>query len=149
MAASEQLDTDLHSEEIQHGVDQQFWRFVDRTGDLLFFELTAIDSSRYLIRLDCNGYGTEPIDGKFVDPATRACIATAWPRGNSTFEQWVKFKEPHLFFCWDQDRAGIAHHQNWRPRKAWAKESNQLFRYLDFMRALLNLPSRGYQPRTG
>lgn len=147
MANSEQLQEDLLSAEIAHGGVQQFWRFVDRADDLLFFELTAIDGAKYMIRLDCTGYGDEPIDGKFVEPSSRACVARAWPNGNSTFEQWVKFKDPHLFICWDQDRTGIARHPDWRPRKAWTKETNPLFHYLDFMRALLHLQNRGYLPR--
>jgi len=147
MASANQLEEDLLSTEVQHGVVQQFWKFVDRAADVLFFELAARGGAKYLIRLDCVGYGAEPIDGKFVDASTRACVAAAWPRGNSVFEQWVKFKDNTLFICWDQDRSGVAHHGEWGPRKAWTRGKNQLFRYLDFMRGLLNLPSLGYLPQ--
>ena len=71
MAVSKRLEEDLRSEEVQHGVGQQFWRLVDCVGDLLFFELAARDGTKYLIRLDCADYGDEPIEGKFVDAATR------------------------------------------------------------------------------
>jgi hypothetical protein len=144
MASGSRLEEDLRSHEFRHGVAQQFWRIVDRDGDSLFVEVTACDDRKYQMRLDCSSYGDEPIDGKFVDPETRGCIETAWPRGDPTFEQWVKFKGPDLFICWDQDRTGIARHVDWRPRKAWTKDENQLFRYLDFMRELLHLPRLGY-----
>ena len=142
---TDKLDSDLASPEFKHGVEQLFWEFVDRTGDVVYIRLIAPDESVYLGQFNCVKYGQEPIECKFVDPVTRQCIESAWPRGNTTFEQWIKFKSPHLFICWDQDAAGLKHHADWRDRKAWTKTQNQIVAYLNFLREILNVPMRGYQ----
>jgi hypothetical protein len=141
----DRLDEDLTSPEFQHGVDQLFWELVDRSGSLVFVRLFAPDGRSYLVRFACEKYAEQPLDGRFVDEQTRVCIESAWPRGNAVFEQWIKFKSPHLFICWDQDAGGISHHENWRPLKAWLKTQNPIVAYLNFLREMLNLPARGYQ----
>lgn len=141
----DKLDSDLASLEFKHGVEQLFWEFVERTEDIVYIRLVSPDERVYLGQFNCVKYGDEPIECKFVDPVTRQCIESAWPRGNTTFEQWIKFKSPHLFICWDQDAAGLRHHADWRDRKAWMKTQNQIVAYLNFLREILNLPVRGYQ----
>jgi hypothetical protein len=141
----DKLIEDLSSPEFQHGVDQLFWELVDRSDAAVFVRLFAPDQRNYLARFTCEKYGEQPLDCKFVDEQSRACVESAWPRGNATFEQWIKFRSPHLFICWDQDASGISHHENWRPLKAWLKTKNPMVAYLNFLREMLNLPSKGYQ----
>jgi len=145
MAAEiDKLGADLISAEFTHGVDQQFWKLIERIGDIVYIRLFAPDDRSYLARFTCTKYGAEPIDCKFVDSETRQCIEAAWPRGNDIFERWIKFKHPHLFICWEQDAGGLTHHPEWRERKAWMKATNQIVAYLNFLRELLHLPVRGY-----
>ncbi len=141
----DKLALDLASPEFRHGVEQRFWELVERADETVYVRLFAPDDREYLAQLRCEKYGDEPIEGKFVDPETRACVESAWPIGNPTFEQWVKFKSPNLFICWDQDADAVSRHQEWRPRKAWLKTTNQIVAYLNFLRELLNVPARGYQ----
>ena len=148
MTAGDKLQDDLNSAEFRHGVDQLFWELVQRDGMTVYIRLFAADQRSFLGRFSCEKYGEQPIDCKFVDPETHACVESAWPRGNPIFEQWVKFRTPHLFVCWDQDADGIKHHEDWRPRKAWTKTTNQVVAYLNFLRGLLNLPKNGYERRT-
>ena len=142
---NDKLDDDLASPEFQHGVDHLFWELVERSGDRVYIRLFAADDRPYLAEFNCTSYGQEPIECRFVDPATHQCVESAWPHGNGTFEQWIKFKSPNLFVCWDQDAAGLRHHPEWRDRKAWTRTKNEITAYLNFLRELLNLPIRGYQ----
>ncbi|MBI3477352.1 MAG: hypothetical protein HY010_16590 [Acidobacteria bacterium] len=143
-ANTDKLESDLASPEFCHGVDQLFWELVDASGIIVYIRLFAPDDRSYLARFTCESYAEEPIDCKFVDSVTRQCVETAWPQGNATFEQWIKFKDPHLFVCWEQDAGGIKQHPDWRDRKAWMKTRNPIVAYLNFLRELLNLPTRGY-----
>lgn len=145
MATIDELIKDIESEEFLHGVSQGFWKFQERSDWVLYVILYAPDDCEYLARLECSSYRDEPILGQFVDPTTKQCVASAWPKGDSVFAQWVKFDPSNLFFCWDQDRAGIKHHPDWREKKAWNKKKNQIVVYLNFLRELLYLPSHGYQ----
>jgi hypothetical protein len=142
------LVEDLNSTEFQHGVQQQFWELLkhDVTSETVYVRLNSPDNRSYVISLLCDHYGEQAIHGRFVDPATLQCVASAWPQGDQVFEQWIKFRDApgHLFICWDQDRGGIGHHQDWAPHKAWARKSNQLVAYLDFLRQVLWIPARGY-----
>ena|SRR5208282_6547085 len=138
------LAADLASIEVQHGAVQGFWRIESRSGEQVFVVLTAPDARTYTMELDCSGYGLEPIAGRFVDPKSRTSDASAWPRGDPRLAQWLKWEPAHLFICWDQDRAGVAHHPEWRARRAWARTKNQFYAYLDFIRQLLHVPERGY-----
>jgi len=140
----DKLETDLGSPEFGHGVGQFFWELVERSGTVVYIRLLAPDDRTFLARFTCENYGDEPIDCKFVDPDTRECIEAAWPRGDAVFEQWIKFKHPHLFICWEQDADGIKHHEEWRARKAWLKTTSPIVAYLNFLRELLYLPVRGY-----
>jgi hypothetical protein len=142
MADSAKLLAHLQSEEFEHGVRQRFWALQEVCGSTVYVWLFAPDDRSYLIELDCFGYGDAPIRGRFVDSATRQCVSSAWPQGNATFEQWIKFSRD-FFICWDQDQAGIEHHSDWKARKAWEKP-NQLVSYLDFLRQLLHVEARGY-----
>lgn len=139
------LDDDLASSEFQHGVSQGFWELVKRDGDLVYINMHAPDERSYVLKLACERYGSQALDGKFVDPKNLTCVASAWPKGNATFAQWVKFTEGNLFICWDQDRTGISHHQNWHGSNRWG--DNQLISYLDFIRILLYVPWYGYERR--
>jgi hypothetical protein len=142
----DRLAADLLSSEIAHGVQQDFWRLEGRDGMRVYVRLFASDGTPYLMELECTGYGDEPIAGRFVNDK-HECVGGAWPRGNGTFLQWVKFDPPHLFICWTEDRLGIAQHQEWRALQAWKKHPNQMYAYLDFVRKLLHVPSFGYSPK--
>ena len=144
LATDDKLKVDLNSPEFQHGVDQLFWKLVDVVGNQVYVCLLAPDDRCYLARFTCEKYGEEPVDCKFVDPTTRECVEAAWPRGNGTFEQWIKFKHPNLFVCWEQDATGLVHHPEWKVRKAWARTKNPIVAYLNFLRERLNLPMWGY-----
>jgi len=143
----QRLTADLESIAFLHGVEQGFWELVTHEEFLVRVRLNAPDTRSYLVQLDCREYGDEPIAGQFVD-ADGHCVQLAWPPGNGTFQQWIKNQNPHLFICWDQDRTGIEkHHPEWKVRKAWTKNKNQLVAYLDFLRRLLHLPALGYERR--
>jgi hypothetical protein len=142
--AAERLKADLESELFQHGHTQGFWELVLHEGWFVYVRLLAPDNRSYTVELDCTEYGDASIRGRFVDDQRR-CVATAWPRGNATFEQWIKFRDANPFICWDQDRSGIEHHPEWKARRAWARKSNQLVTYLNFQRELMHLPARGYE----
>ncbi len=138
------LIADLESAAFQHGCAQGFWELVERKEATLYVRLFAPDDRAYVMELACSDYGNEPIGGRFVD-AGRNCVNGAWPKGDGTFNGWVKFADANPFICWDQDRYGLQHHQEWRPRRAWTKKPNQLVAYLDFMRQLLNVQANGYE----
>jgi len=148
MARNWDLQADIDSEEFRHGVEQRFWKLVEQTGARLYVLLYAADGRTFLLELECSDYGGAPILGRFVIEQGRQCIAGAWPGGNGTFQQWVKADPGSLFICWDQDRGGIQHHQEWKGREAWKRSGNPLVAYLDFMRQLLNNPARGYARRS-
>ena len=135
---NEQLLDDIGSQEFTHYVDQEFWKLLKTSEFLVYVRLFAPDDKTYVMQLDCSSYGDEPILGQFVDEVTKQCVTTAWPRGNSNFEKWIK--PDHMFICWDQDRAGITHHADWRALQAWKKKPNQIVAYLDFMTRLLRMP---------
>ncbi|HEY6329642.1 MAG TPA: hypothetical protein VI756_09895 [Blastocatellia bacterium] len=142
------LRQDLASADYIHGVEQGFWRIVDQLGSVLYFELFAPDGMVYVLELGCAFYGIDALQGRFVDRPRGVCVCSAWPRGNATFNQWIKFADVEPFICWDQDRVGIQHHQqDWANRKAWQKSKNQLVTYLDFLRALLHVEAKGYARR--
>jgi|ERR1700722_2752770 len=142
-SAIELLTSHLGSAEIQHGVQQEFWRLEEQVEMRVYVRMTACDGATYLLELECTGYGDEPIAGRFVSEK-HECVSSAWPRGDGAFSQWVKFDAPHLFICWPEDRLGIGHHGDWRGLQAWKRHSNQIYGYLDFVRKLLNVPSFGY-----
>lgn len=144
MDSGTKLQVDLQSAEFQHGVQQQFWELIEIQGCFVFIKIFALDETSYILELDCSGYGNEPLRGRFVDPISKACVASAWPNGNNQFTGWVKFHPGELFICWDQDREGIARHSDWKTRKAWTKNPNQVWAYLDFIRKLLHYPAYGY-----
>lgn len=145
MAEYQRLLEDLAAPTFSHGVEQGFWELVEFSGWIAHVGLHAPDGRSYMAELTCTGYGDEPILGRFVDPTTRQCVASAWPTGNGTFNGWVKFSGNDLFICWDQDREGIQRHQEWKGRRAWTRNPNQIVGYLDFLRGLLHIPARGYQ----
>jgi hypothetical protein len=144
MADLQRLIDDLSSAEFQRGIEQEFWELVDRQEWKVYVRLVAADGRVYVVELDCAGYRDEPIHGRFVDPATRQCVASAWPQGSGAFTGWVKFTG-ELFICWDQDREGIQRHPDWRQRRMWTQKPNQVVAYLDFLRQLLHVESFGYQ----
>ena len=141
------LISDLKSAEFQHGVSQRFWELLERVDWLVYVHLYAPDDRSYTVELDCSKYGDEPIRARFIDAKTRECRVEAWPRGNGKFAGWIKFEGTELFVCWDQDRAGIQHHGEWRQKEAWKKKGNQLVAYLDFLRRLLHVEAMGYERR--
>jgi hypothetical protein len=141
---TDRLGNDLASPEFLHGVDQGFWEFVSREGDQVFILIHAPDGRNFLARMDCDHYWEEAIGCLFVDGATRQVVAAAWPDGNGTFGQWVKFQATPHFICWPQDRYGIERHQEWKNLRAWQKRPNQIVGYLEFLHRLLYLPASGY-----
>lgn len=144
-AEPDRLGRDLASAEFAGYVRQGFWDLVERDQDTAYVLLHAPDSRSFLARLECSRYWDEPILGCFVDAKDRVPNSSAWPDGNASFEQWIKFKSTPGFVCWDQDRQGVQHHPEWRARKAWQKNPNQIVAYLDFLRQMLHLPARGYR----
>ena len=140
----DKLGGDLESTEFRHGVDQSFWGMAHRTDAAVYVRLFAPDDRSYLACFTCENYGEEPLDCKFVDTGTHECMEAAWPRGDAAFEQWIKFKHPNLFICWEQDAGGLKHHPEWRVRKAWMKSKNPIVTYLNFLRERLWLPMHGY-----
>lgn len=142
------LNEDLESVAFRDGVEQAFWRLESRSGDVLYLTMIAPDGLEFLLEAVCDGYGQEPILGRFVDPKTRACRPDVWPQGDAPFENWIKFQPGHLFICWPQDRRGIGQHPEWRNTEAWKKNNNQLVAYLSFIRDMLHIPARGYRRKT-
>ena len=145
--AVDQLMAALQSLEIQRGQASGFWRYLDRTGDVLYFEVNAWDGDKYVLELTCDRFIDEPILGRFVDPVTRHCTSEAWPQGDAIFVGWFKWQPANFFICWPGDRGGIGHHPEWRGQQHWKKTSNPLHQYLEFIRQCLNIRGRGYQPR--
>jgi hypothetical protein len=141
---AELLSGDLGSFEVRHGVVQGFWQIERRDGERIYVILSAPDEQAFTVELDCTGYGEEPIAGRFVDPSSHQCVSSAWPRGDNVLAQWLKWDPANLFVCWDQDRLGVEHHPEWRIRRAWKKNKNQIYTYLEFLRKLFHLPSNGY-----
>lgn len=146
-AVPDLLAQDLASNEFLAGVEREFWRLVERVGDRVYVDCFAWDGDTYVLELTCNQYAVEPCLGRFVDPQTRRCVASAWPSGDGTFGTWFKWQPQHLFICWPGDRAGIQHHSDWRARAHWTKTGNPLVQYLEFIRQCLTIRARGYQPR--
>jgi hypothetical protein len=141
---TDRLGTDLASAEFLHGVEQEFWESVSREGDRVYILMHAPDGRKFLARMDCDHYWDEPIGCLFVDAATRQVIPAAWPDGNSTFEQWIKFRANPHFICWRQDRYGIERHQEWKNLREWQKKQNQIVAYLEFLQQMLYRPMNGY-----
>src|SRR5438876_8712362 len=106
--AKDAIDNDLASPEVRDGEARDFWRFLERDGDVVYFEVFAWNGDEYCLRLTCDQYGKEPILGQFVDAKTRQCVAAAWPQGDAQFGNWFKWQQEHLFICWPGDRGGIA-----------------------------------------
>jgi len=147
-AEIDRLARDLSSPEFLHGVEQAFWEFVAREQDFVYIRFHAPDGRSFIARLLCSDYWNEPIGCVFVDCTNREPGRTAWPDGNGKFEQWIKFRDANPFICWDQDRFGIVHHLDWKGRKAWQKQPNQIVGYVEFLRQMLHVGSRGYNCRT-
>ena len=144
----DRLSADLGSLEFLRGVARQFWRLAERVGDRVYLECFAWDGTGYVLELTCDRYVDEPCLGRFVDLQTRQCVPEAWPTGNGPFGTWFKWQTGNLFICWPGDRAGIAHHHEWRMAEHWKKTGNPIVQYLEFVRECLTIRSRGYQPRT-
>lgn len=143
----DRLEADLNSTAFAAGVNSGFWRLVERCDSVVYVECEARDGHSYLLELRCDRYGDEPCLGRFVDSESRECVPSAWPTGNDTLAGWLKWRPGDLFVCWPGDRAGIAHHPEWRAQEYWRSEENQIVQYLEFVRRLLNLPGKGYASR--
>lgn len=142
--AGNKIAADLGSAAFQHGMDQGFWKLVERVEDRLYISICARDQIWFLLELDCSNYGQQALLGRFVDVNSRQCVAPAWPKGNGVFGGWIKSDPGNLFICWDQDRKGISHHTEWASRQAWKKGKNQIVSYLEHIHHLLWLPKNGY-----
>lgn len=145
--ALDQLRCDLESTNFRHGVEQGFWSLLDHVGDLVHLKFFARNGDLYVMRLECDGYGQQAIGGKFVDPATRICVSSAWPCGNHPFSDWVKWDPQNLFICWPGDRYGIKHHPDWVSQQYWKRSPNQIVTYGDFIRRLLWIRKFGHTGR--
>lgn len=148
MEASSQLLTDLSSVDFARGADQEFWKLEKRVDSTVYVTMFAMDGDTYLLEMQCDRYGEEPILGRFVDAKSYACVSSAWPMGNEVFGGWFKWQPNDLFICWPGDRGGLQRHADWRTQGRWRQSKNQLVDYLEFVRQCLNLPARGYLPRT-
>jgi hypothetical protein len=146
--AHDPLAADLDSSAFKLGVEREFWRLVRREGNRVYVECFAWNGDNYVLEVNCDQYIIEPCLGRFVNPETGKCDATDWPQGTDTFYGWFKWKPGELFVCWPGDRAGIAHHPNWRALEHWRKTKNPLVQYLEFIRECLTIRARGYLPRT-
>jgi hypothetical protein len=147
IARPDRIDELLNAPEIAWGVDQEFWRFIERSGHCLYFQVWAYDGESYVLELECDRLEAEPIRGRFVDPKTLECQTEAWPKGNNVFEGWFKWTPGNFFICWPKDRGGVEHHGEWRPQASWRNAKNQVLQHLEFVRQCLTLPARGYLPR--
>jgi hypothetical protein len=145
--APDKLDELLATPEISWGVDQEFWRFIERKGDRVYFEVWAYDGDSYVLELECDHLEVEPIRGRFVDPKTYECRTDAWPKGNNVFASWFKWDPGNFFICWPKDRGGVGQHAEWRPQALWRGSKNQVLQHLEFIRKCLMLPANGYLPR--
>lgn len=141
------LAADLRSPEFRSGVERGFWRLIDRVGMRIYIEVFAWTGDNYVLELTCDRYRDEPCLGRFVDPDTRQCVASAWPRGDGPFGGWFKWSPNELFVCWPGDRGALAYHPEWRAWQHWRKTPNPVVQYLEFVRPCLTIPGRGYQPR--
>jgi len=142
------LVTSLDSPEIKQGEKAKFWRFLERKNWTVYFEVFAWSGEKYVMEFNCDGYISEPILGRFVQPDSYQCTSNAWPCGNKTFGNWFKWQEQNLFICWPADRGGIKHHPDWGAQKYWNKTNNPLHQYLEFIRQCLNIRANGYQPKS-
>jgi hypothetical protein len=143
------LAADLVSSEFRHGIEQEFWGAPERDGDLVYIPLHAPDGKTFLAQFDCSYYWEQPIRCLFVDPATKKVDMAFWPKGNTYFEQWIKFNTAppnRPFICWTQDRGGIdiGGHADWQHLKKWQSENNQIVGYLNFLRKMFHIESNGY-----
>ena len=143
--AKDAVDEDLESPEVKEGETREFWRFVERNGDRVYFEVFAWSGDAYRLCLSCDQYRKEPILGQFVDPKTLHCIAAAWPQGEGQFGNWFKWQPEHLFICWPADRGGLARHGEWRSQELWKASKNPIHQYLEFIRKCLNVKAFGYK----
>jgi hypothetical protein len=146
-ANTDRLDEFLAGPDISWGANQEFWRFIERIDERLYFEVWAFDGDTYILELACDCLETEPIRGRFVEPKSYECQMGAWPKGNNVFEGWFKWTPGNFFICWPKDRGGIEHHPEWRQQALWRNSKNQVFQHLEFVRQCLMLPARGYLPR--
>lgn len=143
----DRLDQLLGAPAIAWGAEQGFWRFIERIDHRVFFEVWAHDGDSYVLELECDRLGAEPLRGRFVTPNTYECREDAWPKGNEIFQGWFKWTPENFFICWPKDRGGIEHHTEWRAQASWRNTKNQVLQHLEFIRQCLSLPSRGYLPR--
>ena len=148
MESQKSLASSLASPEFERGVSEEFWDLRQVSESTLYVAMFASDGEQYVLELQCDSYGAEPIRGRFVDPESLVCVSSAWPTGNGIFAGWFKWDPQNFFICWPGDRGGVMHHPEWRALEHWRKTSNQLVQYLEFIRQCLTLPARGYQPRS-
>ena len=146
-APPDKLDELLAAPDFTSGVDQEFWRLLERRKHRVYLEVWTYHDESYVLELECDRLEDEPIRGRFVDPKTFECRSEAWPQGDGTFAGWFKWAPNDLFICWPKDRGGVEHHAEWRPMAKWRGSKNQVVQHLEFIRRCLMLPALGYQPR--
>jgi hypothetical protein len=136
----------LTSVAFRQGVEREFWRLIRREDDRLYFECFTWYGDSYVLELVCDHYRVEPCRGRFVNRETFKCEASAWPQGTQVFYGWIKWTANDLFICWPGDRGAVEHHAEWRALNYWQETDNPITQFLEFIRACLNMPSRGYLP---
>lgn len=117
----------------------QGWRFT-RDGEIVYVSLPARDKERYRILFLCGGYNTRAPDPVFVDDQGSKMTKTAWPRGDSYFDQYIK-PPPHCFVCMPLSRTGIEKHPEWLQdptSDVWDPKKHSLLNLVNFFSRLLN-----------
>jgi hypothetical protein len=124
----------------------QGWQ-LERNGDLLYFSLSASDGERYRMRIDCDGYRSDAPDPVFVDSDGSKTTTSAWPKGDTNFESYVK-PPPNCFICMPLARGGLQRHQEWRTQgvEVWDPARHSLMDLFNFFQRLLD--SEHYKGRS-
>jgi hypothetical protein len=124
----------------------QGWQ-IERNGDLLYFSLSARDGERYRMRIDCNGYRSIAPDPVFVDSDGSKMMRSAWPMGDTYFDQYVKHP-PNCFICMPLVRGGLQRHQEWHKQgvEVWDSSRHSLKDIFNFFQRLLD--SEHYKGRS-
>src|SRR5690348_14668555 len=135
--------TGLNFEQLKRVHD---WDF-EREDHLVYVLMPARDGERFRILFLCDGYRARAPDPVFVDSEGSKMNKNAWPRGDSSFDQYVK-PPPNAFICMPLSRAGLERHAEWRndPKAdPWDPKKHSLLDQINFIHRLLH--STQYQGR--
>lgn len=115
--------------------------------DIVRQTLPARDDQLYVVRYVCDGYPGAAPGVKFISESGSESDRSAWPDGDSEFQQVVKLP-PSSFLCTDLTREGLAHHPEWAKRpSAWGGSPHTLMELFNYVQRLLKSDhylQRGY-----